>query len=316
MRALAGRFSLFLGVGVGAAIYVLCDRVLGSPLLGLLEGWILGSLVKSEADLWALGEVKREPDARPWLARRRVRRRVLAGLVVVAGFSWYGIGEVVGEIGADDVGEWIRDLGPWGPGLVIVSLAVAMIISPIPNLPFMIAAGLAWGTPLGTLYSMLGQFAGATSVFFISRRFGRRFLPRMVGETVAERIDRLSESMGPMLVFWARMVPLVSFDWASYAAGLTSMKYWRFILAAMGGAIIPTAIAVYFGESLTSSWTARFISIGLIVLAITVPTAVWLVRYRGSLPRRSEWREVLESLFAGEGKAEEEDEADAAPGRR
>ncbi|MEX2080483.1 MAG: TVP38/TMEM64 family protein [Dehalococcoidia bacterium] len=308
MREVAARGSLVVAVAVGVGVFLLCDRVLGSRLLGVVEALVLGSFVKQELDEWAMGGRRRQ-EGRPWLADPVLRRRILTVMWAVGGLAWFGLGEAASGIDADDARQWIRDLGPWGPLLVIGCLALAMVIAPIPNVPFMIAAGLAWGTVVGTGYALIGQFLGATTVFFLSRRFGRRFLPRMVGESAAARIDRLSENMGATLVFWGRIVPLVSFDWTSYAAGLTSMRYRRFIVAAMGGSLIPTTVAVYFGESLTSSWSARVISITLIVLAITIPTGIWLVRNRASLPRRGEWGKALEGLSGAPGGVEGTGEA-------
>ena len=222
-----------------------------------------------------------------------VRRRRIIGLAAFALAAAFVIGDfALGDLETTDIREWGEGLGVWGPVLLIAILAAAMVFAPIPNPPFMIAAGLIWGTVLGVVYAVIGQLIGAAIIFWISRRFGRQFVPRLVGERGAERIDVLAREMGPQLVFWWRMMP-ISFDFAAYAAGLTPMSFRFFITLVALGSILPTAVVVHFGDSLTESWTARFVAGGLIIVAITVPATVLYVRNRHRLPPP---RELLRSL--------------------
>ena len=152
---------------------------------------------------------------------------------------------------------------------------------------------------MGTAYSVIGQIIGASCAFWISRSLGRRHLARIVGETPAAQIDRLSKHLGTKVVFWARMIPFISFDLTSYAAGLTAMRYGPFILAAAFGSVIPTAVVVHFGEALDESWSARLLSGGLVLAAILIPTGIWALRNRSTLPRRGEWKRAFAEFLAG-----------------
>lgn len=62
-----------------------------------------------------------------------------------------------------------------------------------------------------------------------------------------------------------RLIPFLSFDIVSYAAGLTPLQPWRFVLATLIG-VTPVSFALaYFGGELAS---ADFDRIELTVLAI------------------------------------------------
>ena len=63
-----------------------------------------------------------------------------------------------------------------------------MIFAPIPNLPFVIASGLIWGTGYGIIYAVLGQLIGSALAFAISRKFGRRYVPAIIGEKNAQKV--------------------------------------------------------------------------------------------------------------------------------
>ncbi|MCZ7578034.1 MAG: TVP38/TMEM64 family protein [Dehalococcoidia bacterium] len=190
---------------------------------------------------------------------------------------------IVGDLQVDDVREWIRDLGPWGPVLLITVLAVAMVVAPIPNPPFMIAAGIAWGTFWGVVYCVIGQLIGSAIIFYISHRLGRRFIPRLIGEEGAKRVDQMARQMGPQIVFWWRMMP-VSFDFAAYAAGLTGMSFRLFITLVFLGSIVPTTVVVGFGDAFGKSWEAQAVTVALIAVALLVPATVFYFKYRESLP--------------------------------
>lgn len=281
----AGGLYLALLAGTG-------ERILPAVLAFVLFGWV-------RAELDVLGTIEEGEGRGPLIGRPAFRRRATAVMFMGLGTMLLLGGLLAEHVSVDDAREWIRDLGAWGPILLIAVLAAAMVFSPIPNVPLFIAAGLVWGTPLGTVYSVIGQIIGASSAFWISRALGRRHLARIVGEIPAARIDRLSKHLGTRVVFWLRMIPFISFDLTSYAAGLTAMRYGPFILAAALGSVIPTAVVVHFGEALDGSWGARFLSGGLVLAAILIPTGIWALRNRSTMPRRGEWKRAFEELLAG-----------------
>src|SRR5690606_21315337 len=81
---------------------------------------------------------------------------------------------------AEPFQEWVEDRGVLGPVVFILVMAFSVLFAPIPNVPIFIAAGLAWGIVLGTIYSMVGMMLGSTMAFYFSRWFGRKHLPRLI----------------------------------------------------------------------------------------------------------------------------------------
>lgn len=283
--------ALASGLAVAGVVYFVGHSKAAAGGLGVITAYFvfgeLGDLVRP-----AGGAAERTEDE-PLFANPRVRRRLLslaalfvAAILVAAEF-------ITGDLDVQDIREWIRDLGFWGPILLILVLAVAMVVAPIPNPPFMIAAGIAWGTALGVTYAVIGQLIGSMIIFWLSRRFGRKLIPRLIGQAGADRVDRLATRMGPQLVFWWRMMP-VSFDFAAYAAGLTTMSFRLFILLVFAGSILPTTVVVGFGDSFGKSWEAVAVT-GLIILTSLVVLSTVLYRtFREELgPPREALRKVL-----------------------
>jgi uncharacterized membrane protein YdjX (TVP38/TMEM64 family) len=69
-----------------------------------------------------------------------------------------------------------------------------------------------------------------------------------------------------LIVFASRLVPFLSFDAVSYAAGITPLSFWRFLIATLAG-VIPTAyLIVMFGEVLITA-DSRGLTIALILIS-------------------------------------------------
>jgi uncharacterized membrane protein YdjX (TVP38/TMEM64 family) len=80
---------------------------------------------------------------------------------------------------------------------------------------------------------------------------------------MAERLDTLADTMGGRVVFWARMLPAINFDWISIVAGMTSIRFTVFIVYSALGMLIPTAMVVIAGDGLSSNPKVTLLMAGL-----------------------------------------------------
>jgi len=127
---------------------------------------------------------------------------------------------------------------------------------------------------------------GSTAAFWVARRLGRRLLPRLIGVRNAARVDAIAESMGGRVVFAARMLPIVNFDWLSYVAGVTAIRYWVFAVASFLGMIVPTAAAVIAGDGLGRDLRITAAALGAWVVAVLLSAMYYYWRRRRYLARR------------------------------
>lgn len=166
--------------------------------------------------------------------------------------------------------DQILNQGVLGPLAVIGLLTLAVVVSPIPSAPIALAAGMAYGNFWGTVYIVIGAVAGAIIAFFISRSLGYEAMQKRFGASL--NVGLLgSQNALTGLVMVMRLIPFISFDIVSYAAGLTTLKPWRFVLATIIG-VTPVSFALaYFGGELAS---ADFNRIELIVLTAGLVTLI------------------------------------------
>lgn len=233
----------------------------------------------------------------PLLLRKSVLIGVVMGFVAIAGAYWWlsSVFDFQLRIEAEPFQDWIDGLGIWGPIAYIAIMAVSVLFAPIPNAPIFFGAGLAWGPVVGTLYSLIGLLIGSAIAFWITRRMGRRWLPRLVGRRTAERIDGMADSMGGGLVFWMRMLPVLNFDWISYLAGLTSIRFRSYFLASGAGMVLPTFVAVGAGDGLGRDFRITLFYGGLWIVGILAGAVYFWLRRRDQQRKRAAERALRSS---------------------
>ncbi len=193
-----------------------------------------------------------EGESTPLLLQKRVVFGI-AGAFAVCVLLYALLSRYLGisyDFDPDPFREWVAGWGILGPIVYMAVLALSVLVAPIPNAPIFIAAGFAWGPIIGTAYSMCGMMLGSVLAFYTSRWLGRRHLARLIGGKMARRMDDVAETMGGRVIFLARMLPVVNFDWVSFVAGLTSIRFLRFFLFSFLGMLLPTFVAVAAGDGL------------------------------------------------------------------
>lgn len=191
---------------------------------------------------------------------RRPRRRllvlaaaaVLAGVVLLWLTPW---GEAArGLVAEGALTDLVARAGPWGPPLLIGLMTLAIVASPIPSAP-------------------IALVAGAMIAFAIARVLGAEAMRRRFGDRVTQG---LAGSQWALMgtVFVSRLLPFVSFDLISYAAGLTVLRPWRFFVATLAGVLPASFLLTHFGGALTGGNATRA---GLAVLGLGLVTGLPLI---------------------------------------
>ncbi|MDP1691352.1 MAG: VTT domain-containing protein [Burkholderiaceae bacterium] len=191
------------------------------------------------------------------------RNKLIAGAFLLAFLAGlYGLlhesGAMTTILDADALRAQVDQLDPWGPLVIVALMMLAVLISPIPSAPIALAAGAAFGHGWGTLYVLLGAGAGAMAAFGVARFVGYQTVQRWFGSRLSVGLAGSQNAlMG--IVFVSRLLPFLSFDIVSYAAGLTVLSFWRFTLATFAG-IAPTSfLLAHFGSEMVTGESDRIL---------------------------------------------------------
>ena len=208
--------------------------------------------------------------------------KIITGFVLVILFA--GLYFYLEQSGSSDnlfnqqsIQQIIMEYGQWGPILIIIFMSGAIIMSPLPSAPIALASGAAFGHTWGTIYILIGAELGAIIAFSMARLLGYEVMKKRFGDRI--KITWLQSENNLMLVVGvSRLIPFISFDVVSYAAGLTSLGYLRFALATLLGIIPASFLLAHFGSELVSSDLPNMALTILLLGGITgIPLAISLI---------------------------------------
>ncbi|MBB4663246.1 TVP38/TMEM64 family protein [Conexibacter arvalis] len=151
-------------------------------------------------------------------------------------------------LSSEGVRDAVDGFGPLAP-VVFVAFSASLTVACVPGPLLAGAAGLLFGTALGTPTAIVSATLGATVAAAISRRFGAGALDELSGRRVSALQDWIA-ARGFLAVLYARILPAVPYSLVNYAAGLTRVPLAIFAAATALGCA-PRAFAyVALGGSL------------------------------------------------------------------
>lgn len=196
---------------------------------------------------------------------------VFAILAISVGLAWAS--GMLPQINRETIENWIEKAGPWGPILIIVLMTVSIVASPFPSAPVALVGGAAYGHFAGAIFIAIGSELGALTAFLIARYLGRDYIERWLGDK--SNFGLLgSQNLLMLTVFGSRLLPFVSFDAMSYAAGLSRLHLWRFLVATLAGILPASFVLAHFGAE---AMTGDFGRNEWIVLGLGLMTAFPLI---------------------------------------
>lgn len=173
------------------------------------------------------------------------------GLLAVWQFAPSVFAEARSLLDVERLEMLVARAGLWGPVLIVTLMTLAVVASPIPSAPIALAAGAAYGHVWGTAQVVIGAELGALIAFGLARVLGRDVLRRVFGGRVDAGLLG-SQAALTATVFTSRLMPFVSFDMISYAAGLSQLHAWRFALATLAGIVPASFLLAHFGGEAVS----------------------------------------------------------------
>lgn len=203
-------------------------------------------------------------------AGRAVGLLVILSLAIGAFVIFDGDRQTIGALTKEDLERWVGTLGVFGPLAIIGLMSIAVVVSPLPSAPIALASGALYGHGWGTLYVLVGAEGGALIAFAIARILGRDLVTRWMGPRLPPLAGSQTALM--LIVFFSRLLPFLSFDLISYAAGLTSLSWWRFALATAAGIVPASFLLAHLGGEMASADSGWILpAIGALGLMTVVP---------------------------------------------
>lgn len=145
-------------------------------------------------------------------------------LCVIVTLRYLGIGEKLG-----DLRQWIEEFGSLAP-LVYVLIYIIAVVAALPGAAITIAGGALFGSVTGVILVSIGSTIGASLAFIIARYVARNAIVRRLSTNETfQKLDRMTEEHGAIIVAITRLVPLFPFNLLNYGFGLTKVPFWTYV---------------------------------------------------------------------------------------
>ncbi|SDU55127.1 TVP38/TMEM64 family protein [Desulfobacula phenolica] len=166
---------------------------------------------------------------------------------------------------------YILSFGIWAPVVSFWLMLFQSVVAPLPAFLITFSNAALFGWIKGATLSWSSAMAGAALCFFIAKWFGRGVVEKLTSKPALNNMDDFFKKYGSYTILIARLLPFISFDIVSYAAGLTSMGFWPFLWATGIGQLPATIIYSYAGEMLAGG-AQKFVLGLLLLFALTILT--------------------------------------------
>ena len=166
------------------------------------------------------------------------------------------------------VKEFVASYGAYAAVISFVLMIFQSVAAPLPAFLLTFANANLFGWWQGALLSWSSAMAAAAVCFYIARNLGRDVAEKLTSKAGLEQIDTFFEKYGKNTILICRLLPFVSFDIVSYAAGLTSMSFVSFFVATGVGQLPATIVYSYVGGMLTGG-AKTFVTALMILFALS-----------------------------------------------
>ena len=211
-------------------------------------------------------------------------------LLIVVLARIFGIGERLGALRS-----WIEGLGSWGP-VAFFFLYAAAVVAAIPGSVLTVLAGTLFGSVLGVVVVIHAATLGASLAFLIARYFARDAIARRLATNERfQRLDRLTEEHGAIIVALTRLVPLFPFNLLNYGFGLTRVPFWTYVFWSYLCMLPATILFVVGADAFTEGLAQGRVPWGLLGAMIVAGLILtFLIRYARRRLKERESRAKME----------------------
>ena len=216
-------------------------------------------------------------DSRP--SRRVAIRRLVAYWVVLG--TLLAVLALTGSLPSpDEVRDWGNDLGDF---IYVAFVPLFVVFNFVITWPILAgAAGLLFGTAVGTPLALAGVTAAGLTQMFVARRLGAGHHGTLLPQRT-RRIEHFLTEHGTVAVMESRIVPILPFGIVNFSAGLTRMPYGALALGTVIGAAPKVFAYVALGGSLSDPLGSPEAIVAIALLVVLAVCGALLVRSRMAL---------------------------------
>jgi membrane protein DedA with SNARE-associated domain len=184
----------------------------------------------------------------------------------------------------------------YGGIILLMALHSSIFIVPsevvMPFSGFLVSSGRFFFVVV-VISGTIGNLIGASFIYFLSYKGGRNLILKyehivLVSQADLEKVEKFFKRFGVWAILIGRCIPIVA-GLISIPAGLSKIKYWKFLLLTFFGALIWNSLLTFIGLKLGENWLVlkdKLHNFDLIIIILILVGVIWWV-YRHLISKKS-----------------------------
>ncbi|MFD0360894.1 TVP38/TMEM64 family protein [Nocardia sp. GCM10030253] len=165
--------------------------------------------------------------------------------------------------------EWAGTVGPLFPLLFFVVHAL-VTVAPVPRTVLTVSAGLLFGPALGIALAVSATTVSAALAILLVRALDRDRVAAHLTHPAVRAIDNRLERRGWLAVGSLRLIAFAPFSVINYCCGLSSIRFWPYMLATVFGILPGTVGTVILGDALTGGTHPAMLVVSAVCIAVGI----------------------------------------------
>lgn len=200
----------------------------------------------------------------------------LLSLVLLLVFLFWGENfELLKSLFTDDLSreelqQRLSDFGFRGYVTLAVLNMVQLVCTFLPSQPVQILSGITYGFYAGVVCCVIGVFLGATAVYLLQKSFGHK-LRHLFGKTLHLDVGAIARSnKSSVIVILLYLVPVIPYGVLCFFSASMGMRYRRYILVNMIGAIPTICLGVGLGYMTITASLELIVCVLVVLIALAI----------------------------------------------
>lgn len=183
----------------------------------------------------------------------------------------------------EDLRQLILGFGGWGILTYIIINLLQCVVIPIPTTLTVLVGTAIYGPLVAFVYATIGVILGSSIAFLIGRYCSRPVINWIFGKEKIEKYQNLLNKRAELILFLTLTLPLFPDDLICMLAGISDIKYYRFLLISIFARGVGLATISFFGSGKIipfSGWgiavwgCIAVVALALIILAFKKRTSI------------------------------------------
>lgn len=170
----------------------------------------------------------------------------------------------------EDLRQLILSFGGWGIFTYIVINLLQCIVIPVPTTLTVLVGTAIYGPFTAFFYATIGVILGSSIAFLIGRYCSRPVINWIFGKDKIEKYQNLLNRRAELILFLTLTLPLFPDDLICMMAGISDIKYYKFLLISVFARGVGLATISFFGSGKIIPFTGWGIVAWAIIALIAI----------------------------------------------